>query len=181
MMVAMMLPNAAPILLLFARVNRKEKAAGSVLMPTGAFATGYLIAWGGFSVVAAGFAVGAGDGPIDVPDGLLGDRQRMDRRRHPRGSRLMATHAVEDHVPAPLPLAARLSDRQLARGPLGRVADGLGAWRVLSRVLLVFDGAAVLRRRDEPDLDRRPWRFSYCWRRSFRSARRSASFSAFSR
>jgi predicted metal-binding membrane protein len=54
MMVAMMLPSAAPMLLLFARVNRKEKADGSALMPTGAFATGYLIAWGGFSVVAAG-------------------------------------------------------------------------------------------------------------------------------
>jgi predicted metal-binding membrane protein len=54
MMVAMMLPSAAPMLLLFARVNRKDKAAGSPLMPTGAFATGYLIAWGGFSVLAAG-------------------------------------------------------------------------------------------------------------------------------
>ena len=54
MMVAMMLPSAAPMLLLFARINRKEKAADSPLMPTGAFATGYLIAWGGFSVVAAG-------------------------------------------------------------------------------------------------------------------------------
>ena len=54
MMLAMMLPGAAPMLLLFARVNRKEKAAGSPLMPTGAFATGYLIAWGGFSIVAAG-------------------------------------------------------------------------------------------------------------------------------
>jgi predicted metal-binding membrane protein len=54
MMVAMMLPSAAPMLLLFGRVNRKEKAAGSPLMPTGAFTTGYLIAWGGFSVVAAG-------------------------------------------------------------------------------------------------------------------------------
>ncbi len=54
MMVAMMLPSAAPILLLFARVNRNEKAAGSPLMPTAAFATGYLIAWGGFSVAAAG-------------------------------------------------------------------------------------------------------------------------------
>src|SRR5262245_463930 len=54
MMVAMMLPSAAPMLLLFARINRKEKAAGSPLLPTGAFATGYLVAWGGFSVVAAG-------------------------------------------------------------------------------------------------------------------------------
>src|SRR3954447_18985723 len=54
MMVAMMLPGAAPMLLLFARVNRKEKAAGSPLMPTSAFATGYLIAWAGFSVLATG-------------------------------------------------------------------------------------------------------------------------------
>jgi predicted metal-binding membrane protein len=54
MMVAMMLPSAAPMLLLFARINRNEKAAGSPLMPTGAFATGYLLAWGGFSVVATG-------------------------------------------------------------------------------------------------------------------------------
>jgi predicted metal-binding membrane protein len=54
MMVAMMLPGAAPMLLLFAQVNRKEKVAGSPFMPTGAFAAGYLITWGGFSVVATG-------------------------------------------------------------------------------------------------------------------------------
>jgi predicted metal-binding membrane protein len=54
MMLAMMLPGAAPMLLLFAGVKRKEKAAGSPLMSTGAFATGYLIAWGGFSILAAG-------------------------------------------------------------------------------------------------------------------------------
>src|SRR5262245_10960339 len=52
MMLAMMLPGAAPMLLLFAQVNRK--AVGSPFMPTGTFATGYLIAWGGFSVVATG-------------------------------------------------------------------------------------------------------------------------------
>ena len=68
MMVAMMLPSAAPMLLLFARVNRKEKAAGSPLMPTGAFATGYLIAWGGFSVCGRGVAMGVGGGSVDVAD-----------------------------------------------------------------------------------------------------------------
>ncbi len=31
----MMLPSAAPVLLLFARVNRKDKAAGSPMMSTG--------------------------------------------------------------------------------------------------------------------------------------------------
>jgi predicted metal-binding membrane protein len=50
MMVAMMLPSAAPMLLLFARVNRK--AAGAPLAPTALFATGYLLAWGGFGVFA---------------------------------------------------------------------------------------------------------------------------------
>lgn len=54
MMAAMMLPSAAPILLLFARINRKEKSAGRPFIPTGIFAAGYLLAWGGFSALATG-------------------------------------------------------------------------------------------------------------------------------
>ncbi len=54
MMAAMMLPSASPILLLFARVNRKEKSAGRPFIPTGIFAAGYLVAWGGFSALATG-------------------------------------------------------------------------------------------------------------------------------
>jgi predicted metal-binding membrane protein len=54
MMVGMMLPSAVPILLLFARVNRKEKAGNRPYVPTGIFAAGYLVAWGGFSVLATG-------------------------------------------------------------------------------------------------------------------------------
>jgi predicted metal-binding membrane protein len=53
MMVAMMLPSATPMLLLFARVNRQHKAAGSPFGPTGLFAAGYLVAWGGCSAAAA--------------------------------------------------------------------------------------------------------------------------------
>jgi predicted metal-binding membrane protein len=52
MMVAMMLPGAAPTLLLFARVNRKDKSAGTPLPPTAMFALGYLLVWGGFGAVA---------------------------------------------------------------------------------------------------------------------------------
>jgi len=54
MMAAMMLPSAAPILLLFARITRKEKSAGRPFIPTGIFAAGYLVAWGGFSALATG-------------------------------------------------------------------------------------------------------------------------------
>jgi len=52
MMVAMMLPSAAPMLLLFARVSRVERAADRPYVPTGIFAGGYLAAWGGFSALA---------------------------------------------------------------------------------------------------------------------------------
>jgi predicted metal-binding membrane protein len=52
MMIAMMLPGAVPMLLLFARVNRKERIADRPYVPTGIFAAGYLAAWGGFSAVA---------------------------------------------------------------------------------------------------------------------------------
>jgi predicted metal-binding membrane protein len=54
MMVGMMLPSAAPMLLLFARVNRKERAGDRPYVPTGIFAAGYLVAWGGFSALATG-------------------------------------------------------------------------------------------------------------------------------
>lgn len=54
MMAAMMLPSAAPMLLLFARVNRTERARERPYVPTGIFGAGYLAAWGGFSALAAG-------------------------------------------------------------------------------------------------------------------------------
>lgn len=52
MMVAMMLPSAAPMILLFAALNRKYEQSGNTVAPTGIFATGYVTAWGAFSVVA---------------------------------------------------------------------------------------------------------------------------------
>ena len=52
MMVAMMLPSAAPIVLLFATVNRKSRQQGRTWVPTSIFAAGYLVAWGGFSLIA---------------------------------------------------------------------------------------------------------------------------------
>lgn len=54
MMVAMMLPSASPMILLFARIQRSQQAKGAPFVPTGVFAAGYLVVWGGFSVLAAG-------------------------------------------------------------------------------------------------------------------------------
>lgn len=52
MMVAMMLPSAAPMLLFFARIHRRSAAARMPALPTALFAAGYLLAWGGFSIAA---------------------------------------------------------------------------------------------------------------------------------
>ena len=51
MMVAMMLPSAAPMILVFATVNRKQRETGQPYVATSIFALGYLAAWAGFSLV----------------------------------------------------------------------------------------------------------------------------------
>jgi predicted metal-binding membrane protein len=52
MMVAMMTPSAAPMILTFATINRRRRAQQGPLVPTTVFLLGYLLVWGGFSVVA---------------------------------------------------------------------------------------------------------------------------------
>ncbi len=56
MMTGMMLPSAAPMILTFAQVNRKRQARGPTpgqpYVPTALFVAGYLLAWGGFSLIA---------------------------------------------------------------------------------------------------------------------------------
>jgi predicted metal-binding membrane protein len=53
MMAAMMLPSAAPMILLYGRVARSARAQGASIAPTALFASVYLAVWAGFSVVAA--------------------------------------------------------------------------------------------------------------------------------
>lgn len=55
MMAGMMLPSAAPVVLLVAAVHRHRRAAGGSGVPTAVFGLGYLLVWGGFSL-AAGLA-----------------------------------------------------------------------------------------------------------------------------
>lgn len=53
MMVGMMLPSAAPMILVFTTVNRRREAQQRPLAHTGAFVLGYVIVWTGYSAVAA--------------------------------------------------------------------------------------------------------------------------------
>jgi predicted metal-binding membrane protein len=52
MMIGMMMPSAAPMILLYARVGRQSAIEGKPLAATGFFAGGYLLAWAGFSLAA---------------------------------------------------------------------------------------------------------------------------------
>jgi predicted metal-binding membrane protein len=52
MMVGMMTPSAAPMILFYARVGRQASAHGKPFAATGWFATGYLLTWVGFALVA---------------------------------------------------------------------------------------------------------------------------------
>ena len=52
MMVAMMVPTAAPTILLFATIKRRQATADSPVIPSWLFLAGYLVIWAGFSLVA---------------------------------------------------------------------------------------------------------------------------------
>lgn len=56
MMAAMMLPSAAPAILLYGRVAAKH---GGTIAPSWQFLGGYLVAWSGFSLIAAAVQVAA--------------------------------------------------------------------------------------------------------------------------
>ena len=53
MMVAMMIPSAAPMILTFSRVNRKRRDQERPYVPTAIFLSGYLLVWTTFSALAA--------------------------------------------------------------------------------------------------------------------------------
>jgi len=54
MMAAMMVPSAAPIVLTFASVARRRRAAARPYAPTFVFLAGYLLVWAAFSLAATG-------------------------------------------------------------------------------------------------------------------------------
>ena len=54
MMIAMMLPSASPVILLASGINNRSRSNGQPYGSAFSFATGYLMAWAGFSIVAVG-------------------------------------------------------------------------------------------------------------------------------
>jgi predicted metal-binding membrane protein len=76
MMVAMMIPSAAPMILLYERFAGGARAAGGALLPTGLFAALYLAVWAGFSLLAtAAQLILSHVGVVDAASLAIGDRR----------------------------------------------------------------------------------------------------------
>jgi predicted metal-binding membrane protein len=58
MMVAMMVPSAAPMILMYATMHRRHQEQHTPFVPTSVFLLGYLLIWTGFSVLASGLQWG---------------------------------------------------------------------------------------------------------------------------
>jgi predicted metal-binding membrane protein len=111
MMAAMMLPSAAPMILLFATIDRKRTEGGSPISVTGLFSFAYLVVWSAFSIAATSAQWGLQQARLLSPAMATGSTALagaiIGRRRLP-------VNSAEASMPAPMPLASRLSDPILA-------------------------------------------------------------------
>jgi predicted metal-binding membrane protein len=160
MMIAMMLPSATPMVLLFAAMNRKQREKGSPYVATAHFASAYLIVWAGFSVVAVALQWGlealALLSPMMISASAVFWRRSVVSRGH------LSTHAHQVSLSETLPLTAAVRVGSLAQRYRWSLSHGNRTWRVLRRLLLVPNGAVVFRWRDEPILDHRSCRLCSC-------------------
>jgi predicted metal-binding membrane protein len=53
MMIAMMVPSASPMILLFASLQRRRREQRKPFLPTGIFLAGYFVTWTAFSFIAS--------------------------------------------------------------------------------------------------------------------------------
>lgn len=67
MMIGMMVPSAAPMILLFAGVSHRQRESGGAFVPTGVFVSGYLIVWTAFSFAATLIQWGLDQGAMLSP------------------------------------------------------------------------------------------------------------------
>src|SRR5207253_10443302 len=98
MMVAMMLPSAAPVTLLVASIARKRAAAGGAFgTGTALFVLGYLTVWCGFAAVATALQWGLDEaGLMSDTMGLANQVGEAHRIRHEdrKSTRLNSSHVA---------------------------------------------------------------------------------------
>ena len=145
MMVAMMVPAAAPVVLLYAKAAPQAHS--------GAFLAGYLLCWLGFSTLALALHIA-----LETAGHMMPMAMTLSSRWLAGGVLIAAglyqftplKSACLSHCRNPAHwLSRHLPARRVRRAPNGPVAR-----RVLRRLLLDADAAAVRRRRDESGVGR---------------------------
>jgi predicted metal-binding membrane protein len=153
MMAGMMLPAAAPTLMLYGCVVRKSPDGHRTAAQVNAFAGGYLLVWTVFSLGATLLQ------RVLTDFLLLSAMMEADSRT--LSAVLLLTAGVYQLTPlkrtclSTCRFPALYLTRHWRRGGGGRVLDGDRAWCLLSRLLLGADAAPVRRRGDESLVDRR--------------------------
>ncbi len=152
MMVAMMVPAASPMVLTFATINRRRAASGTTPVPTAIFLAGYLVIWSVWSLGATALQWGLQTAALLAPATL--------RATSLVGGGLLIAAGLYQLKPLKYACLARCQSplgfifTEWREGPGRRLHHGPAPRRVLRRLLLGADGAALRRGRDEPRLGR---------------------------
>jgi hypothetical protein len=152
MMVGMMVPSAAPTVVIYAAVARKAAGDRTVIPRTAVFISGYVVLWTLYLCRGDPGSMGSRSSCVVVP--YDGDDQPRDRVGSPDRCRRLPNHADQACLLETLPFNPALLVGALACRNRGRVSDGAGARSVLRGMLLGVDGAPVPGWRNEPSLDR---------------------------
>jgi predicted metal-binding membrane protein len=158
MMIGMMLPSAAPLMLMVVGTYRRRGPGARGL--TTAFVTGYLVAWTAFSAAAALMQTALHQAALLSPG--------MASRSPVLAGGILLIAGTYQWLPLKNACLTR------CRSPLdflSRPVHGSAAWALLCRLLLGAHGAALRRGRDESRVGRGHCRFRAC--RKAHAARRS--------
>jgi predicted metal-binding membrane protein len=144
MMVAMMLPSATPMVLLYARVGRTAAIDGEPFAPTGWFAAGYLLVWLGFAFGATGAQWALERAALLTP--MMESASGCWRRAIDHGWSLSMI-PIKGHLFSVLPSPPSLYPtlRRLSSQRPGRLGDRGPARRLLCWMLLGVDDVVVRR------------------------------------
>ena len=166
MMIAMMLPSAAPMILLYGKLARGARAQGAALAPTAIFAFVYLATWAAFSIAAAIAQL------LLIRMGFVSEMTLAFGNWRIGGALLIAA-GLYQLTPLKraclevLSLANVVPDAPLASELDRRSAHRSRAWTLLPGLLRAIDGVAVRLRSYEPGMG--------CGAVAFRFDRKSAS------
>ena len=155
MMIGMMMPSAAPMILIYARVGRQAATQGKPFASSSWFAGGYLLAWTAFSLAATSAQWALERAALLTP--------MMESASNRLGAAVLILAGLYQWAPLKeaclshcrSPLLFIQQHGGIPSRTAWRAGVGLSARHLLHWMLLGADGTLVRRRRHESILDRR--------------------------